>query len=149
MSLSPKKSKIFSIILLIFSADQLTKYLASEYLAPYEILKILPFLNLVYVENTGTAFGMFKFLNSGFFIVIALIAIFILISFLFKDPKNWLVYSLLIAGALGNITDRLIYGFVIDFIDLHIAGFHWPAFNIADTAITLGIILFLYKSFRK
>ncbi len=149
MPSSPKKSKIFSLIALIFLLDQLTKYLALKFLSPYSVIELLPFLNLVYVENTGIAFGMFKFLGSGFFIFIALIATGFLLYLLFKDPQNWLIYSLITAGALGNITDRVIYGFVIDFIDLHAGGIHWPAFNVADSAISIGIVLFLYKSFKK
>lgn len=129
--------------------DQFTKYLALKFLSPNKTIKVLPFLNLVYVENIGSAFGMFKFLGSGFFIVITLFVTGLLIYLLFKDGKNWYVYSLIIAGALGNITDRIIYGYVIDFIDLHVGGLHWPAFNVADSAISIGIVLFLYKSFKK
>lgn len=149
MPSNPKKSKIFSLIALIFLLDQLTKYLTLKFLSPHRVIEVLPFLNLVYVENTGTAFGMFKFLGSGFFIFIALIATGFLIYLLFKDPQNWLIYSLITAGALGNITDRVIYGYVIDFIDLHAGGIHWPAFNVADSAISIGIVLFIYKSFKK
>lgn len=143
------KSKAFSLILLVYLLDQFTKYLAIKFLSPDRFIKILPFLNLVYVENTGTAFGMFKFLGSEFFILIALIATVFIFYLFFKDSKNYFVYSLLIAGALGNITDRIVYGYVIDFIDLHAWGYHWPAFNIADSAISIGIVLFIYKSFKK
>lgn len=149
MSLKLNSVKALILISSIFLLDQTTKILAFEFLAPHGIIKLLPFLNLVYVENTGTAFGMFKFLGSSFFIFIALTATVFLVYMYFKDPKNWLIYSLIIAGALGNIVDRLIYGHVIDFIDLHLSSFHWPAFNIADSAISIGIVLFLYKSFKK
>jgi len=144
-----KTPKALLLILFIIFFDQFTKYLALKFLAPDGIIKLLPFLNLVYVENTGTAFGMFKFLGSGFFIIIALVAIVFLAYMYFKDPQNWLIYSLIIAGASGNIIDRLIYGYVIDFIDLHLSGLHWPAFNVADSAISIGIVLFLYRSFKK
>jgi len=92
---------------------------------------------------------MFKFLGSEFFIIVSIIVIAVLVFLCFKDYPNWFVYSLIISGALGNAIDRLIYGYVIDFIDLHVGSFHWPAFNIADTAISIGIVLFLYKSLRK
>ncbi|WP_353684974.1 signal peptidase II [Thermodesulfovibrio sp. 3907-1M] len=147
MSLKFHKSLILIFLVVFF--DQLTKYLAIEFLAPHGVIKLLPFFNLVYVENTGTAFGMFKFLGAGFFIVIALFATLFLIYMYFKDPQNWLIYSLIIAGALGNIIDRLIYGYVIDFIDLHLKNLHWPAFNVADSAISIGIVLFVYKSLKK
>jgi len=83
------------------------------------------------------------------FYFVAVLATLFLVYLYLKDSKNWFVYSLIIAGALGNIIDRLIYGYVIDFVDLHIGTVHWPAFNIADTAISIGIVLFLYKNFKK
>ncbi|GLI53950.1 signal peptidase II [Thermodesulfovibrio yellowstonii] len=147
MSLKLYKTSIS--IFLILLIDQITKYLAIKFLAPDGIIKLLPFLNLVYVENTGTAFGMFKFLGSGFFIIIALVVTGFLVYIYFKDTKNWFIYSLIIAGALGNIIDRLIYGYVIDFIDLHLKNLHWPAFNVADSAISIGIVLFVYKNLKK
>lgn len=147
MSLSLYKTLI--VIFLILFIDQTTKYFAIKFLAYDRVIKVLPFLNLVYVENTGSAFGMFKFLGSGFFIFIALVTTGILVYMYFKDSKNRLAYSLIISGALGNTIDRLIYGYVIDFIDLHIGSFHWPAFNVADSAISIGIILFIYKILKK
>ncbi|MGC9044847.1 MAG: signal peptidase II [Thermodesulfovibrio sp.] len=147
--MSLKIHKALILIFLVVFFDQLTKYLAIKFLAPRGVIKLLPFFNLVYVENTGTAFGMFKFLGAGFFIVIALFAIVFLIYMYFKDSQNWLIYSLIIAGASGNILDRIIYGYVIDFIDLHLKNLHWPAFNVADSAISIGIVLFLYKSLKK
>ncbi|ACI21609.1 MULTISPECIES: signal peptidase II [Thermodesulfovibrio] len=147
MSLKLYKTSIS--IFLILLIDQITKYLAIKFLSPDGIVKLLPFLNLVYVENTGTAFGMFKFLGSGFFIIIALVVTGFLVYMYFKDTQNWFIYSLIIAGALGNIIDRLIYGYVIDFIDLHLKNLHWPAFNVADSAISIGIVLFVYKNLKK
>lgn len=147
--MSLKIRKTLLLIVFVVFLDQLTKYLAVKFLSPLGVVKLLPFLNLVYVENTGTAFGMFKFLGAEFFVLIALTATVFLVYMYFKDSKNWLIYSLLIGGAVGNIVDRLVYGYVIDFIDLHLAELHWPAFNIADSAISIGIVLFLYKSFKK
>lgn len=149
MSSKVNKTRTLFLILSVLFGDQLTKYLAVEYLFPDRMIKVLPFLNLVYVENTGMAFGMFKEIGSMFFIAVTLIITVFLVYRYFKDPKNQITYSLIIGGALGNVTDRLIYGYVIDFIDLHVAQFHWPAFNIADTAVTIGIVLFIYKSFKK
>lgn len=149
MSSRINKFKVFVLIFSIFLLDQVTKYLAIKFLAPDGIIKILPFLNFVYVENTGTAFGLFKFLGSEFFILIALFATVFMIYMCFKDYQNYFIYSLIIAGALGNITDRFIYKHVIDFIDLHVGKFHWPAFNIADTAISIGIVIFVFKNFKK
>lgn len=149
MSSKLNKTKALFLIFSVFFGDQLTKYLVLQYLAPDRIIQVFPFFNLVYVENTGTAFGMLKGISSAFFITVTLIITAFLIYLCFKDSKNQIASSLIIAGALGNLTDRLIYGHVIDFVDLHVDKVHWPAFNIADTAITVGIILFLYKSFKK
>lgn len=149
MSSKLNKIKALSLIFSVLLLDQLTKYIASEYFAPERVIRIFPFLNLVYVENKAAAFGLFKGVNPVFFVVLTLIVLCFLIYLYFKDPKNQIIYSLIIAGALGNITDRLIYSHVIDFIDLHAGEIHWPAFNIADISITLGIVLFLYKSFKK
>lgn len=143
------KLKTSTLIALILLLDQITKYLAIKFLYPEKTISLLPFLNLVYVENTGTAFGLMKFLGSGIFILIAMLATLLLVYFLLKDGKNWYVYSLLIGGALGNVTDRILRGYVIDFVDLHIGGFHWPAFNLADSAISIGIVLFIYKNLKK
>lgn len=147
--LSNLKKNGFFLIFFIFILDQFTKYLALKFLWPDKVINLLPFLNLVYVENTGAAFGMFKSLGSIFFIILSIIITFFLIYLMVRDSKNWIVYSLIIAGALGNITDRIIYGYVIDFIDLHIGGFHWPAFNLADSSISIGVVFFLYRSFKK
>ncbi|MCS7163989.1 MAG: signal peptidase II [Thermodesulfovibrio sp.] len=142
-------TKTFLLVCSIIFIDQSTKYLAVKFLAPDGTINLLPFLNLVYVENKGSAFGMFKFLGSEFFIFIAIIVTFFLIYMYLKDSKNWFIYSIIFAGALGNTIDRVVYGHVVDFIDLYIGKFHWPAFNVADSAITVGLILFLYKSLKK
>ena len=149
MSLLTKNRKAIFVIIFVLLLDQFTKYLVYKFLFPDKVIKLLPFLNLVYVENTGIAFGMFKSLPAGFFIVVTTIITFFVIYLFFKDRQNWFVYSLIIAGALGNTADRIIHGYVIDFIDLHAWVFHWPAFNVADSAISIGVVLFIYKSFKK
>lgn len=149
MFLALNKIRALFLVFFIFALDQFTKYLAYKYLAPGRTVKLLPFLNLVYVENPGGVFGMFKFLDPGFFIFVALVATSFLVYMCFKDSKNWLIYCLIISGALGNLTDRLIYGYVIDFIDFHVVGLHWPVFNLADSAISIGLVLFLYKIIKK
>lgn len=146
-----KQKLIFYFIfaLFIFFLDQSTKTLVKLYILHFETIKILPFLNLVYVENTGSAFGMFKSLGNMFFIVVSVLAIALISFLLIKEKDNKICYSLVLGGAAGNLADRLIYGYVIDFLDLHIAGKHWPVFNIADAALTVGIILLLYKNVFK
>lgn len=149
MSLKENREKILLLISSIFFLDQITKFLASQFLAPHRVIKVLPFLNLVYVENTGTAFGLFRSFGSAFFIFTASAATLLLGYLMLKDSKNWFAYSLIIGGAIGNITDRLFRGYVIDFVDLYLGNFHWPAFNIADTAISIGMVLFIYRSIKK
>jgi signal peptidase II len=85
-------------------------------------------------------------LGKEFFIIVTIVAIALLIFLFLKDRENKLIYSLLIAGSLGNLVDRFQHGYVIDFIDLFIGRFHWPAFNIADISLTMGIFLLIYKT---
>ncbi len=136
----------FILAILTILLDQVTKLLVKLYLYPLETIRILPFLNLVYAENTGSAFGMFKGLGSMFFIIISLLATVLITFLLIKERDNRIPYALILGGAIGNMIDRIAYGYVIDFIELHAAGFYWPIFNIADSALTIGIFLLLYKT---
>lgn len=137
----------FILTLIVIFFDQTTKTIIKFSVNPFESIRILPFLNIVYVENTGSAFGMFKSLGSLFFIIFSSIAIIFIGYLLIKEIENRLVYAVILGGAIGNLIDRLIYGYVIDFVDFHIGNFHWPAFNVADSALTIGIFLLLYKTF--
>jgi signal peptidase II len=137
----------------ILSVDQWTKYVVQQRLPPYLRVEVIHgFFNLTHVRNTGGAFGIFGGERGGFgsllFVVVSLIAIGILL-FLFikmKEEKEMTSFSfpLILAGAIGNLIDRLRYGEVIDFLDFHLFSYHWPAFNIADSAITVGVILLGY-----
>lgn len=137
----------FFISFIVFISDQFTKYLIKSYVGPYETIKVLPFFNIVYVENIGSAFGMFKSLGNVFFIIVATLAIIFVTVLIIKDRDNRLSFSLILGGAIGNLTDRIVYGYVIDFLDLYVGGFHWPAFNVADSALTIGIFLLVFKLF--
>lgn len=130
--------------------DQTTKYLANNFINPFKSIELLPFLHLVNVRNTGTAFGMFRSLGNNTFIIISIIAIAFIFFLLIKGKENPLGLSLVLGGAIGNLIDRLFYGSVIDFIDVFVGRFHWPAFNVADSSLTIGIIIiFLTSLFRK
>ncbi|MFN3740534.1 MAG: signal peptidase II [Thermodesulfovibrionales bacterium] len=131
--------KLFLIIFLIAS-DQITKYLIRENLSPYEVIKIIPGLNIVHVTNTGAAFGILRGAGNNFFIIISLIAISMLLYLLVKEKRHFIPYSLIISGAIGNLLDRIFIGHVTDFIDIYAGRFHWPAFNVADSCLTIGII---------
>lgn len=137
----------FILALFLLLLDQITKTLIKLFVYPFEIITILPFFNIVYVENTGSAFGMFKSLGSLFFVIVSLLAIVFVTFLLIKERDNRVCYALVLGGAAGNLLDRLIYGYVIDFLDFYVGGFHWPVFNIADSALTVGIFLLLFKTF--
>jgi signal peptidase II len=147
---------VIFISLPLYAIDQFTKYLVLRSINPYETHNILPdFFSLVNVTNTGAAFGSFKG-NNLFFIVISVIALVIVTVLLVRrrQPDAWrdLSLALLLAGILGNLTDRLLYGHVIDFLlfNLHVRyADPWPAFNVADSCISIAVVLFIIHSFRK
>lgn len=139
-------SYVLPIIISIVFLDQLTKYLVVKNISPLDSIKILPFLHLVNVRNTGAAFGMFRNLSSEFFILISVGAVIFVTYLLIKNAYNNVGLSLLLGGAIGNLIDRLLYGKVVDFIDFSIGDFHWPAFNVADSSLTIGIGLILFTS---
>ncbi len=135
--------------------DQVSKIWIVSTLTLYGSIEILPFFNITHVHNPGAAFSFLS--DAGgwqrwFFSIMALavsVGIGIWLSRL-KD-NEWLLaiaLSLILGGALGNLIDRLYYGYVIDFLDVYYQSYHWPAFNIADSAITLGVILMLTDSFK-
>ncbi|KAF0185647.1 MAG: signal peptidase II [Nitrospirae bacterium] len=137
----------FFIALIIYVLDQITKYLAKQNISPFESIPVTSFFNLVYVENLGSAFGMFQSMGVYFFIAVAFIATILVTALILKDPQNRIAFSLVLGGALGNLTDRLVHGGVIDFLDFHVAGHHWPAFNVADMGLTAGILMLLASAF--
>jgi signal peptidase II len=147
---------ILFLSLPLYALDQLTKYLVLQYIGPDEPRRVLPgFFHLVNITNTGAAFGSFKD-NNTFFVVISCLALLFVVVLLVRrrslDFWRDVSLALLLAGVLGNLTDRLLYGHVIDFLlfDLHVTFAHpWPAFNVADSCITLAVISFVVHSFRQ
>ncbi len=141
-----------SLLVLVF--DQATKWLAHEYLLDGPVSYILPIFSLVLVFNKGAAFG---FLNDAggwqhyLFIMLAFVISLILVVWVWfeKERNRWLSVSLalVLGGALGNLLDRLRHGYVIDFLLLHYDQWHFPAFNVADIAITVGAIMLIIDSF--
>jgi signal peptidase II len=134
---------------IVIAFDQATKYLIVTSLASYDAIEIFPFLHIVSVRNTGAAFGMFRHLGSNFFIIISAAAIVFLVYLIVKNAYNLFGLSLILGGAVGNLIDRLYYGKVVDFIDFSIGTYHWPSFNIADSALTVGIIIIFLTSLLK
>ena len=143
----------FSIALLSILIDQLSKYFVENNLEIFiNGLVILEGVNLVYVQNKGISFGMLSNFNITFFLGLLSLIISCYIFFLIFKSEDQLEFtglSLILGGALGNGFDRLKNGYVIDFIDIYYNNLHWPAFNFADSFITIGAILFFYCIFVK
>jgi signal peptidase II len=139
--------------LAIVVADQLTKWVVLARLAPGERREVTEFLNLVLVFNKGAAFSFLAEAGgwqTPILILFAFGAALIVSVLLLRSPGRRMFcagLALILGGALGNVIDRLRFGHVVDFIDLHAAGWHWPAFNVADSAITLGAALLILDSF--
>ena len=140
----------------LYALDQLTKQWVLRFISPYDARVVVPdFFNLVNVTNTGAAFGSFKG-NNTFFVIISIIALVVVTVLLVRhnrsDPWRDISLALLLAGILGNLTDRLLYGHVIDFLlfNLHIRyADPWPAFNVADSCISIAVVLFIIHSLAK
>jgi signal peptidase II len=147
---------ILFLSLPLCALDQLTKQWVLRSISPYDARIVVPdFFNLVNVTNTGAAFGSFKG-NNTFFVIISIIALVVVTVLLVRqrrsDPWRDVSLALLLAGILGNLTDRLFYGHVIDFLlfNLHVRyADPWPAFNVADSCISIAVVLFIIHSFRR
>ncbi|MCL4471388.1 MAG: signal peptidase II [Gammaproteobacteria bacterium] len=135
--------------------DQLTKHWVSNAFAFGEILPVTGYFNLVLAHNTGAAFSFLAAAGGwqrGFFIGIAVLAAVIIIHLLRKHHGQTvfsLALALILGGALGNLIDRILLGHVVDFLDFYVQGWHWPAFNVADMAITSGAALLVLDSLKK
>jgi signal peptidase II len=147
---------IFFLTLPLYALDQLTKQWVLRSISPFDARIVVPdFFNLVNVPNTGAAFGSFKG-NNTFFVVISVIALVVVTVLLVRHRRSdlWrdVSLALLLAGILGNLTDRLLHGHVIDFLlfNLHIRyADPWPAFNVADSCISIAVVLFIIHSFSR
>jgi signal peptidase II len=148
------KLKWLGLSLLALALDQGSKLAIASSMQLYQSISVLPFFKITYVHNTGAAFsflseagGWQRWFFAGLALVISVI-ITIWISRLQKhETLLAIALSLILGGAVGNLIDRLAYGYVIDFLDVFYGTWHWPAFNIADSAITLGVALMLAESF--
>jgi len=143
--------KYLLLILILFAADQYTKWLISINLKPWQIKPVSSFLNLVHARNTGMVFGFLSGIqNKTVFWIITIAslmaAIFVVYLFIAEESRfARFSLSLIIAGAAGNLYDRLAKGYVTDFLDFHLKNHHWASFNLADSFITVGsLLLILY-----
>ena len=147
---------ILFLSLPLYALDQFTKQLVLRIISTYDARIVVPeFFTLVNVTNTGAAFGTFKG-NNTFFVGISILALVVVTVLLVRSHRAdlWrdISLALLLAGILGNLTDRLLYGHVIDFLlfNLHVRyADPWPAFNVADSCISTAVVLFIIHSFFK
>ena len=140
------------IFIFLLSLDLFTKSVVKNYIDLNHSIKINQFFDIVYIQNFGVSFGLFSgTFNYWFFVIIGLLVVFLVVYLMIKSNKNIekLAYFFIIIGALGNIIDRAINSYVVDFISLHYNFFYWPAFNIADIYITIGIIMLVVGIFIK
>lgn len=134
--------------------DQITKQLTVSNMNLYDSIEVLPFFNITYVHNPGAAFSFLadqEGWQRWFFAGIASAASLLFVVWLAKTPKEnkllCVAFSLMLSGALGNLIDRVLFGYVIDFLDFYVGQSHWPAFNIADSVILVGASLMLIESY--
>ncbi len=149
----PRAAPWFAAAAAVLLADQLSKWAALSQLRPGEPVAITGFFNLVLVFNRGAAFSFLADApgwQQPFFIAVALIAAAVVSWLLWRHPERRLLsagLALVLGGALGNLWDRVAYGHVVDFLDVHAFGWHWPAFNVADSAISVGAATLIAESF--
>ena len=155
---SPQASSSKWYVLLalgVLIADQMTKWWAQMSLPMAQAIKVTDFLNWFLIYNPGAAFSLLSQADGWqrwFFTVIGIVAAVVIIWLLQKNTHDrpfCLALSLILGGAIGNVLDRLLYGAVVDFIDVHYDGWHWPAFNIADSAISIGATLIVINEIRR
>ena len=155
----PKKSAGLTlwlgIAMIIVLLDQLSKITLSRMMVFGQSDTVTSFFNLVMVYNRGAAFsfladqpGWQRYFFAGVSLLASLLIIWMLKRHSGQRLFCWAM-TLILGGALGNLIDRIAYGYVIDFLDFHVGGFHWPAFNVADSAISLGAVLFILDELRR
>ena len=139
------------IFFLFIFFDLFSKSIVKNNLEINQSIKLNSFFDLVYVQNYGVSFGMLSGTVSHLFLIfIALLVVFLIIYLMFISNKRLekIAYFIIIIGAISNILDRLINTFVVDFISIHYSNFYWPAFNLADIYITIGIIMLIVSFFK-
>jgi signal peptidase II len=141
------KKIYFFVSFAIVAFDQVSKYLVMKYIGLHQAIDVFPFFRLVHVMNKGAAFGSFQSLGNPFFVAVSFIAVAVVIFLMAASRENPLGLSMILGGAVGNLIDRLRFGHVVDFLDLYAGRYHWPAFNVADSFLSIGILLMLASYF--
>lgn len=144
----------YAIALTVALLDQLSKYYIQRAFRPGQVVTVIPhFFNLTFVLNPGAAFGFLAGASASFrnpfFIAVSLLAVAFIVYYRFRDGRLGIFpslgLSLILGGAVGNLVDRLRLGMVVDFLDFYYGDYHWPAFNLADSAITVGVALMILE----
>ena len=132
----------WNLAIAVFILDRITKFLVAKYI-PLNSSIDFSFVSISHVLNTGTAFGFFKNASWFFIVFAAAVSVYLILKHKTFSAQLQPILGLILGGALGNLLDRLLYGGVLDFIDFHF----WPAFNVADSAVTIAVILLLYREY--
>ena len=149
----PRSWAWFTLAAAIVVSDRVSKWVVLEHFVLGERVEVTSFFNMVLVFNRGAAFSFLAEASgwqTALFAVIAIVAALIVSVLILRSPERRLLctgLALILGGALGNLVDRLLYGQVVDFVDLHAFGWHWPAFNVADSGITIGAGLVILEGF--
>ena len=149
-----KTAFVTAVATAILAVDQLTKWYIRQTVPLYETIPVVSFFNITHVLNRGGAFSLLADASDAirvpFFLLASIVAIGLLIYFLRHIPgqQRGLLFAVagILGGALGNLVDRLTLGQVTDFLDLHWRGYHWPAFNVADSFISIGVVILVFHS---
>jgi signal peptidase II len=150
----PGKSAWLVLSLGVIVLDQLSKWFVASHMQVYETVHVLPVFNIALLHNTGAAFSMLAGQpgwQRWFFVILALVIAALIVAWLWRMPTSaghWLAagLALVAGGAVGNVWDRLVQGYVVDFLQFHWAGWFFPAFNVADSAITVGAVMLILDS---
>ena len=151
--LQNKSIRLIIVAGLVVLADQFTKALVIKYLPLHKNIPVIAgIFDITHVLNPGGAFGLMANMSvvvrTIVFLFISSLAVGLILYFYIKTPREYVFlgvgFALIFGGAIGNLIDRVRFGVVVDFLDFYIGKYHWPAFNIADSAITVGIFIFIY-----
>ena len=147
--LSLQKTAIFLFLILI---DLISKYIIFNYIDLYQFIQITNFLDITHIHNFGVSFGLFSGVIPSSVLIMIGLFVSLFVTYLFINSKDilerWGLF-IIICGAIANIIDRSVNGYVIDFIYFHINQFYWPAFNFADIYISIGIIMIIVNMIKK
>lgn len=153
-----KRVYYFLFIVGMLAVDQISKYFIVRYLPPFSRIRVIPgFFDLTHIHNRGAIFGFLSQSGSQtvyyLLLLASLLALFLVVYYFFKASPDErfleLSLSLILAGALGNLLDRIGRGFVIDFLDFYLGHLHWPSFNVADACVSLGALFLIFILFFK